>query len=150
MVKGPYPKTVNPLDPRRQFCQYWPRECNLTADFRFCWILAPSNQPIREVEPLSTNQLLDPMDLCTLKSANHRAGTTFNQSAFGSTGSWHPQISQSQNWDHYQPIRLRICLWKQTQPLILLNLPPRGSKGLTVFGQNISTEWMKIALHCSA
>ena len=26
-------KTVNHLDERRRFCQYWPRECNLTADF---------------------------------------------------------------------------------------------------------------------
>ena len=31
--------------------------------------LAPSNQPIRELRPLSTNQILDPLDLGTLKSA---------------------------------------------------------------------------------
>ena len=83
------PKTVNPLDPRQQFCQYWLRECNLTADFWICiswhpqisqseswdhyqpisfwirWILAPSNQPIIELGPLSTNQLLDPLGLST-------------------------------------------------------------------------------------
>ena len=47
-------KTVNPLDPRRKFCQYWPRECNLTAEFD---CLAPSNQPITELGPLSTNQI---------------------------------------------------------------------------------------------
>ena len=83
-------KTVNHLDERRRFCQYWPRECNLTADFWVCyswhpqisqweslnhyqpircwirWILAPSNQPIMEQRPPSTNQMLDPLDLSTL------------------------------------------------------------------------------------
>ena len=83
-------KTVNFLDPQRQFCKYWPRECNLTADFWICnswhpqisqseswnyyqpitfwirWILAPSNQPIIELGPLSTNQILDPLGLSTL------------------------------------------------------------------------------------
>jgi len=57
------PKTVNPLDPRQRFCQYWLRECNLTADNRFC------------------------CGLGTLKSANHRAGTPINQSHCGSAGS---------------------------------------------------------------
>merc|ERR1719229_744410 len=56
-------KTVNPLDPRQRFCQYWLRECNLTADNRFC------------------------CGLGTLKSANHRAGTPINQSHCGSAGS---------------------------------------------------------------
>ena len=81
------PKTVNLLDERRRFCQYWPRECNLTADLRFCLVLAPSNQPITELGPLSTNQIVDPLDLGTLKSANPRAGTSINQSDCGSAGS---------------------------------------------------------------
>ena len=55
------PKTVNPLDAQWRFCQYWPRECNLTADFYFTWV-------------------------------------------------WHPQIGQSQSWDHYQPIRFWVFL----------------------------------------
>ena len=53
--------------------------------------LEPSNQPIREPGPLSTNQILDPLDLGTLKSANHRAGITFNQSHFGSSGKVGPE-----------------------------------------------------------
>ena len=83
------PKIVYHLDERRRFCQYWPRECNLTADFWVCyswhpqisqweslnhyqpircwirWILAPSNQPIIERRPPSTNQMLDPLGLST-------------------------------------------------------------------------------------
>ena len=113
-LSGCEPKTVNPLDPRQGFCQYWPWGCNLTAEFWFCLVLA-----------------------------NHRAGTSINQSDCGSAGSWHPQISQSQSWDHYQPIRfwirwvsLRQWVWKQTQPLKLSKLPCHGSKGLTVFGPN--------------
>jgi len=47
-------------------------------------LLAPSNQPMRELEPLSTNQMLDPLDLGTLKLINHRAETTINQSNAGS------------------------------------------------------------------
>ena len=88
---APKPKTVNPLDPQRHFCQYCLREGNLTADFWICI-------------------------------------------------SWHPQISQSESWDHYQPISFwirwisqRQCVWKQTQPLKLSKLPRCGSKGLTVF-----------------
>ena len=81
-------KTVNPLDQWQKFCQYWWRECNLTADFwfcfswhpqisqfwscdhyqpiilRICWFLAPSNQPITEVGPLSTKQIADLLGLC--------------------------------------------------------------------------------------
>lgn len=67
-------------------------------------LLAPSNQPIRELEPLSTNQMLDPLDLGTLKSANHRAETTINQSDAGSAGSLNvngsgskPNLSNCQN-----------------------------------------------------
>ena len=73
-------------DQVQRSCQYWQRECSLTADFRFCWVLAPSNQPITELGPLSTNQNLGLLGLGTLKSANHRAGTTFNQSDSGSAG----------------------------------------------------------------
>ena len=67
-------------------------------------LLAPSNQPMRELEPLSTNQMLDPLDLGTLKSANHRAETTINQSDAGSAGSLNvngsgskPNLSNCQN-----------------------------------------------------
>ena len=63
------------------------------------------------------------------------------QLTIGCAEVWHPQISQSQSWDHYQPITLRICwvsqlqwIWNQTQPLTLSKLPLQGSKGLTVFG----------------
>ena len=66
-----YAKTVNPLDPRQQFCEYWPGECNLTADFQFFWVMAPSNQPITELGPLSTSQIADLLGLGTLKSANY-------------------------------------------------------------------------------
>ena len=67
ILKEVYPKTVNPLDPRRKFCHYWPRECDLTADFWFFWVLAPSNHPITELEPLSTNQIPGLLSLGTLK-----------------------------------------------------------------------------------
>ena len=60
-----YAKTVNPLDPQQQFCDYWPRECNLMADFWSCWVLAPSNQPITELGLLSTNQIAGLLGLCT-------------------------------------------------------------------------------------
>ena len=67
-------------------------------------LLAPSNQPIRELGPLSTDQMLDPLDLGTLKSANHRAETTINQSDAGSAGSLNvsgsgskPNLSNFQN-----------------------------------------------------
>ena len=52
---------------------------------------------------------LVPLGLGTLKSSNHRAETVIIQSDSGSAESWHPQISQSQSWDHYQPIRFRVC-----------------------------------------
>ena len=53
---------------------------------------------------LSTNQMLDPLDLGTFKSANHRAETTINQSDAGSAGSLNvngsgskPNLSNCQN-----------------------------------------------------
>ena len=52
-------KTVNPFDPRQQFCQYQPRDYNLTANFLFCLFLAPSNQSITKLGPLLTKQIVD-------------------------------------------------------------------------------------------
>ena len=40
-----------------------------------------------ELGPISTNQIADLFGLGTLKSANYRAGTTINQSDYGSDGS---------------------------------------------------------------
>ena len=94
-------KTVNPLDPRRKFCQYWPRECNLTADFWFFWVFAPSNHPITELEPLSTNLIPGLLSLGTFKSANHRAGTTINQSDSGSAGKVGPEENST-----YQTVKI--------------------------------------------
>ena len=33
-IKTADPKTVYPLDAWQRFCQYWPRDCNLTAKTR--------------------------------------------------------------------------------------------------------------------
>ena len=108
-------KTPNPLFPRWQFCQYCRRECNLTADFWFCWVLALSNHPITELGPLSTYQIPDLLSLGTPKLANHRARTTINQSDSGSAGKVGPEANQ---------------------PLILSKLPLHGFRGLTVFGRD--------------
>ena len=53
--------------------------------------LAPSNQPITELGPPSTNQILGLLGLGTLKSANHRAGTNINQSDSMSAGKVGPK-----------------------------------------------------------
>ena len=100
-------KTVKPLDPRRQFCQYWQRECNSTADFWFCWV-------------------------------------------------WHPQISQSQSWDHYQPIRCRVCLVlaPSNQPITragtTLNQSDSGSPGKVGPEENPTSHTVKIASPCGS
>ena len=52
------------------FPVYWPRECNLTADFWFCW----------------------------LNSSNHKAWTTINQSDSGSAWSWHLKSVNHRAW----------------------------------------------------
>ena len=68
-------KTANPLDPRQQFCQYWPRECNLTTDFWVCWVFAPSNQPIRELGPLAGVYQQISLWVCWVSPANQRDGS---------------------------------------------------------------------------
>ena len=108
-------KTPNPLFPRRQFCQYCRRDCNLTANFWFCWVLALSNHPITELGPLSTYQIPDLLSLGTPKLANHRARTIINQSDSGSAAKVGPEANQ---------------------PLILSKLPLHGFRGLTVFGRD--------------
>ena len=62
------------------------------------------------------SRLKELLGLGTLKSANHRAGTTINQSDL-----WICWVS------------LATSPLQQTQPLILSKLPLCGSKGLTIF-----------------
>ena len=93
-----------PLDPRQQFCQFWPWECNFKAVFWLCWVLATSNQPIRELDPIAGAYQIFRLWVCC---------------------SWHPYISQSESCCHYPSIRFWICwiLAPSNQPIIERRLP---------------------------
>ena len=84
---GHSPKTVNPLDPTETIWPLLAKRMQFDSRLLDLQFFAPSNQPIRELRPLLTNQILDPLDLSTLKSANHRAWTIVNQSDSASPGS---------------------------------------------------------------
>ena len=100
------------------------------------------------------SRLLGLLGLGTLKSTNQRAGTSINQSDCGSAGSRHPQISQSESLNHYQPIRFwfRWILAPSNQPIIELGplstnqiLDPPGLSTSVGLEANPTSPTVKIA-----